>query len=100
MANYIAWYGKKRKHLIEREREFIALLQAGADGRRIAEAAEAVRAAKVRALKSKRAEFPPSEKSEVMVQNLELQIEFWLALPVEKIVEGYRGREQKDRRGS
>jgi hypothetical protein len=63
MASYLPWYGKKRQHLAEYEREFVAFLQTGATDSRLAKAAEKVRAAQVRALKAKRAQLPPSEKT-------------------------------------
>ena len=90
MANYIAWYGKKREHLIERERDLAALLKSEAEASRIAGAAEEVRAAQIRALKSKRAELPPSEKNARAVANLDREIEFWLGLTANEIIVGYR----------
>ena len=90
MAGYIPWYGKKREHLMEHEREFVALLQSGADSLKVAEGAEEVRALQVRALKSTRAELPPSERNATAVANLEREIAFWLALSVEEIIDGYR----------
>jgi hypothetical protein len=90
MANYIAWYGKKREHLIESERDFGALLQSQPDPSKMAEAAEQVRVAQIRALKAKRAELPPSEKNAAAVENLDREIEFWLALSVGEIIAGYQ----------
>ena len=100
MANYIAWYGKKREYLIERERKFVTLLQKDADKSRVAESAEEVRAAQVRALKSKRAELRPSEKNAVAVANLDREIAFWLGLSVEEIIDGYRTAKLKGHRST
>src|SRR5689334_9755279 len=93
MANYIAWYGKKRQHLLEREREFSLLLQHEADADKIADAAQEVRAAQVRALKSKRAQLGPSAR-------LDREIEFWLGLSVEQIVDGYRSGKLRGHRST
>ena len=90
MANYIPWYGKKRERLIERDRAFVALLQGETDPAKLAGAAEAVRAEQVRALRSKRAQLPPSEKNAAAVANLDREIAFWLALTAEAIIDGYR----------
>lgn len=90
MASYVPRYGKKRERLAELERELTALLQTEAEAARVAEAAQAVRAARVRALKAKRAELAPSEKNTVAVENLEREIQFWLWLPVEQVIDGYR----------
>ena len=98
MAGYIAWYGKKHEQLIEHEREFLALLQSDADPSGVAEAAEEVRAAQVRALKARRAVLKPSEKNAVAVANLDHEIAFWLGLPVKDIVGGYRTGKLKGHR--
>jgi hypothetical protein len=90
MANYIAWYGKKRERLLERENDFSALLQGGAEASKLAEAAKELRAAQVRALRSKRAQLPPSEKNATAVANLDCEIAFWQALSVEDVIGGYR----------
>ena len=45
MAGYVAWYGKKREALADRERELITLLGRGADARVLAKIAESVRVA-------------------------------------------------------
>jgi hypothetical protein len=98
MANYIAWFGKKREHLIEREREFVALLQSDADATKLAACAEAVRAAQIRALKAKRAQLRPSERYAVAMEHLEDEIAFWLGLSFEQIAAGYRTEKLKGHR--
>jgi hypothetical protein len=90
MASYVPYYGKKRYRLAVHEREFAALLRTAASAPRLATGAERVRAAQVCALKAMRAKFPPSEANAVAVQNLDRQIQFWLALHTEEIIEGYR----------
>ena len=90
MANYIAWYGKKRAKLAEREREFLELLRGGASGSKLEAAAEEVRAAQVRTLKSRRAELPPYERNAAAVANLDREIEFWVGLSVAEVIDGYR----------
>ena len=90
MANYIAWYGKKRERLAEHERAFLPLLQQETDLKQLREAADTVRLAHVRALKARRAELPPSEASAVAIANLNREIRFWLALTVDDVIEGYR----------
>jgi len=103
MANYIPWYGKKRARLVAHEQRFIAVLQSNADGDEIAEAAEEVRAAKIRALKAKRAQLPPAEISLAKVEELNGEIERWLSMPTEAIVEAYENGlppHQRGRRGT
>jgi hypothetical protein len=90
MANYVPWYGKKRERLIEHERVFLSLLATDADAATTHEAAEVVRAAQVRALKSRLAQLPPSEKNAAAVGNLDREINFWLGMSPEEIVNGYR----------
>ena len=63
MSNYIPWYGKKRESLHKREKELAALFRTSATAGNLSEAAEEVRLAKIRALKSKRAQLAPSETS-------------------------------------
>src|SRR6266542_4438524 len=95
MANYIAWYGKKRQRLAAHEREFAALLRSEKDASRLADGAERVRAAQVRALKSKRAQLSPSEKNAVAFGKLDSEIRFWLALTTEEVIGGYGTRSFK-----
>jgi len=90
MANYIPWYGKKRERLAEHERAFLPLLQNETDVKQLREAADTVRLAQVRALKAKRAQLPPSEKYAVAIANLDREIQFWLALTGDEVIEGYR----------
>lgn len=90
MASYLPWYGKKRERLSVHEREFVALLQNEMDESRLANGAEAVRVAQIRALKAKRAKLPPSEKNATAVANLDREIQCWLALTIHDVIERYR----------
>lgn len=90
MAGYIPWYGKKRRRLGTCEREFCALLQSQTDRSKLADAADEVRAAHVRVLKSRRAELAPSETNTIAVENLDREIALWLELSAEQIIERYR----------
>jgi len=90
MANYIPWYGEKKARLDELEHAFLTLLQEPTDLKRLREAGDAVRLAKVRALKARRAMLPPSEKVATAIANLDREIQFWLTLSADQVVEGYR----------
>jgi hypothetical protein len=98
MAAYIAWYGKKLAALGQCEQELIESITANAPLAKISACAEKVRLAHIRALKSKRAQFPPSEKSAVAMNGFENRVAFWANVPVETIIAGYRtGRFQRER---
>jgi len=90
MAGYTAWYGKKRKALDDREKELIAALEAGSSAAALAELADKIRAAQVRALRSKRAQLAPSERNAKAVANLDREIAYWVGLSREVIIDGYR----------
>jgi hypothetical protein len=90
VAGYIPWFGKKLERLAESERELAALLAASAGEAGLAEVAQAVRSAQIRALRAKRSQLPPSEKNAVAVSNLGHEIDFWQALSVADVIEGYR----------
>ena len=90
MASYTPYYGKKRYRLAVHEREFAALLRKETNVSRLADGAENVRAAQVCALRARRAQLPPSETHAVAIENLDRKIQFWLALSVEEVIEGYR----------
>ena len=90
MANYIAWYGKKRARLQVREREFEKLLRETIDQTLLEEGAEAVRIAHIRALKAVRAQFGPSERNAAALCKLDEEIRFWLSLTVAEVVKGYQ----------
>ena len=100
MASFVAYYGKKRSRLAEREREFVELLRSDASGARIAEAVEAIRAAHVRALKEKRQKFAPSEKNTALYAQIEDSIRWWMNLPKEAIVEAYRDPKRRRKMSS
>ena len=90
MASYIGWYGKKRAALARFERELVGMLQKDANATTLAEQAERVRAAQVRALRSKRAQLPPAERNAAAVANLDWEIAYWLGLPLDVIIDGFR----------
>lgn len=92
MSNYVAWYGKKRLRLSKLEQQFAALVQQETDAKRLTEAAEGLRAARLRVLRSRRAEFPPSEVNAAAVAQLDREIEECIALPVQAIIDRYRKR--------
>src|SRR3954462_3802483 len=90
MASFIPYYGKKRSRLAEREREFLEVLHSDASETRVAETAETVRIAHVRALKEKRQKFAPSEKNSALYGRIVQAIRWWMDLPTDAIIEGYR----------
>ena len=91
MAGYVPWFGKKRERLVDRERAFVTMLRAGAaDAKQLAKAGDAVRLARVRELKARRAQLAPREKNAAKVAELDRKIAFWLALHPGDVVEGYR----------
>jgi hypothetical protein len=90
MASFTAYYGKKRSRLAKLEREFLEVLQSDASETRVAAAAEAVRAAHVRALKEKLQKFAPAEKNAALYAQIEQAIRRWMDLPTDAIIEGYR----------
>jgi membrane carboxypeptidase/penicillin-binding protein PbpC len=96
MANYIAWYGKKREHLTKHEREFAALLNGTPDAARLAKGIEAVRAAQIQVLKARRAVLAPSEKNTVAFSNFEREIERWRTMPAPSVVEHFRKLLRRD----
>ena len=100
MASFVAWYGKKRSLLAERERAFLEVLRSDASEARVAEAVETIRAAQIRALKEKRQKFAPSEKNAAIVADIERAIRWWTGLPKEAIIAGYRDPKRRRRMSS
>ena len=90
MASFLAYYGKKRSRLEARERKFVEVLHSNASETRIAEAVETIRTAHVRALKEKRQKFAPSEKNAALYEEIERAIHWWMDLPRDAIIDGYR----------
>lgn len=90
MASYIPWYGKKRERLAERERAFIALLKNETSGKQLTESAEAVRLGQIRALKAKRDQLAPCERNADADAHLQEELQFWLGITSEQLIEGYR----------
>lgn len=92
MTSYIPWYGKKRERLAHREQKFIAILRTQSDPEKLRKSAEEIRAAQIRVLKSRRAQLPPSEKNLAKVEEIDHQIQKWLAAEVDSIIQDYRSR--------
>jgi hypothetical protein len=94
MANYVPWYGKKHAGFRRREDDLLRILGRGAGREAVERAAEEVRAAKIRALKSDRARIPPCGRgdSDERVRRLDEAIARCASLAVEEIVAEYRRR--------
>jgi hypothetical protein len=90
MANYIPYYGKKLYRLSEAERKFAKLLESGVGGKVLADGVEQVRMAHARALKAMRAIKMPTERGADAIEEINQQIECWLAASAESIIEYYR----------
>src|SRR5687767_2154186 len=100
MASFVPYYGKKRFRLEEREDEFLEVLRSGASGTRVAEAAETVRTAHIRALKEKSQQFAPSERNAAILEEIERAIRWWTDLPNDAIVESYRDPKRRRKMSS
>lgn len=100
MASFIAYYGKKRSRLENREHEFLELLSNNASETQTADAAEVVRAAHIRALKEKRQKFAPSEKNSALYKQIEDAIHWWTDLPNQQIIDGYRNPRRRRKMSS
>ncbi|HVT81154.1 MAG TPA: hypothetical protein VHM90_10900 [Phycisphaerae bacterium] len=85
-ANY---YRKKAVQLLKHERELMSALQGG-DETQVLEAAEEVRAAQIRVLKSREAQLAQSEKSAAERAELAEKIREWKGLGVDKIIAAYK----------
>jgi hypothetical protein len=96
MSNYVPWYGKKRAGFKRREQELLRILGSGARPDAIERAAEEVRAARIRALKSDRARIPPCGRDGIVndarFRQFDEQIAYWESRTVEEIVGAYRQR--------
>lgn len=100
MASFVAYYGKKRSRLAAREREFVEVLHSDASEARIAEAVETIRTAHIRALKEKRQKFAPSEKNAALYEEIERAIRWWMDLPKDAIIDGYRDAKRQRKMSS
>jgi hypothetical protein len=84
MSNYIPHYTKKMGRLEDRERDLAKLLRrTDAGAKELVEAGEAVRDAHVRVLRARRAMFPPSERNEAALREIDEEIAACAALPAE-----------------
>lgn len=100
MASFVACYGKKRSRLAQREWEFLQLLRNGAGETAVAEAADTIRTAHVRALKEKRQKFAPAEKNAAVLADIEEAIRWWMNQPNHEIIEGYRDPKRRQQMSS
>jgi hypothetical protein len=108
MAAYVPWHGKKREGLQRREDDLVRILGRGEGREAVARAAEEVRAARIRALKSDRARIPPCDRddNEERLRVLDEEIARCSSLAIEEIVAEYRrrlrasGQEASDSDGS
>ena len=94
MSNYIPWYGKKREGFKRREQQLLRILGCGARPEAVERAAEEVRAARIRALKSDRARIPPCgrDDNDARLRRFDEEIAHWASRTVEEIVAAYRQR--------
>ena len=94
MSNYIPWYGKKRAGFKRREEQLLRMLGGGQRPEAVERAAEEVRAARIRALKSDRARIPPCgrDDNDARLRRFDEEIARWTSRTVEEIMEAYRQR--------
>ncbi len=92
MSNYIPWYGKKREGFKRREQHLLRILSSGVKPEAVERAAEEVRAARIRALKSDCARVPPCgrDDNDARLRRFDEEIAHWAARTVEEIVAAYR----------
>ncbi len=90
------YYRKKAKQLLKHERELLLAFQKGWDAVRVEAAAEEVRAAQIRVLKSRQAQIVASEKGAAERAAIEKEIGEWKGIPVEEIVAEYRTKVVKE----
>lgn len=64
-------------------------MTSGSSGAALTAAVETLRSAQIRALREKRAEFPPSEKSSSILRTIDADIDWWRTVPEHVIVDGY-----------
>lgn len=100
MASYIPYYGKKRAALAACERAFAAAIQSEVNAAKLAQNAEQVRDAQVRALRAKLAQLAPSEKNALAIAHIDQEINFWKRLSTNAIIAGYRAGKLQGHRSS
>jgi hypothetical protein len=92
MPNYVANYRKKLEMLERKKRVLVRLLERHGTDQQLAIAAEAVRAAQLRALEAKRAQIPPDEANAERLRRLDEEIRLCQTLPTSDIIrESQRG---------
>jgi hypothetical protein len=94
MSNYVPWYGKKRAGFKRREQELLRMLGSSERPEAIERAAQEVREARIRALKSDRARVPPCgrDDNDERLRQFDERIDYWASRSVEQIVAAYRER--------
>ena len=98
MAGYVPWHGKKRAALACREGDLLRYLrhadQVGANrAEGVIEAAEEVRASKIRLLKSERSRIDRGDGTHAdHLRRLDEQIQSWRRMPIGEIIDEYRSR--------
>lgn len=90
MAWGVNYYGKKAAQLLKHDRELFVSLQTNGDADKVLKAAEEVRAAHIRVLKSEVARLTPCEKNAQTLAKLETDMAQWNAVSVEEIIEECR----------
>jgi hypothetical protein len=97
MASYVPWHGKKRWILASRESDLLRLLQRGGSDARVRQAADEVKAARIRVLKVERSRIPQSGLHDARLEEIDRRICECLSVPVEAIILEFRSRAEKMR---
>jgi hypothetical protein len=92
MTSYVANHQKKLRALGRRELDLLRALQRGESKAKVLEAAEEVRAARVRVLCLQHSLIEPCEKSEYRLRQKEQEIRLCQATPLSDIVAEFRAR--------
>ncbi|MCB9877701.1 MAG: hypothetical protein H6835_08890 [Planctomycetes bacterium] len=90
MTNYIPRYAKKNDRFHALEASLVRLLRAGAADDDIERAADEVREQKIRALRARKAKFPPKESSAAELAALDEGIAAWQQVELSALLEIYR----------
>lgn len=92
MTNYIPYHSKKRERRERLESVLLRILGNGGPQEDVVRAAEAVREARVRELRSRRAELPAMPGFATELAAIDEQIAAWNAMSLDAIVDFYRQR--------
>jgi len=90
MPGYIPGIGKRLEALAECERQFLEALASDPVPDKLAEVADQVRDAQIRALRAKAAQLVPSERNASGREHIMQEVRFWKRLTVDEIIQGYR----------